>query len=827
VLLSISAGVVGLVSYACTLYLAHALPAADYTQFTGALMIVGIVGIVAGALVPLPLADIVGRHPRGSADRRAGMAFAVPVSLAVGLLSAAVAGGLVATFAPLPVVLATAASALVLVAVAPTQGWLQGERRFGRYAAVSVLEVSVRLAFSVGATALGWGAAGAVLGFAAGGLVLCCVPAALLRDLAWAPAVLGERARWSETGDVALTRLVVATLVGADVVLVALLGDGSIAAAGYAALATLTKAPVYVAAGTVLVVFPLLRAGGSQATEALRVALQSFNRLALAAAAILTTVPPTIVLVVLPQRYADSLPLLPWLAAAGLGYAASTVLTTVLLAARWHRRCRYALGSATLIMSGGLGAGWALGATTGLAVGSAVAALLATAVITAIAAPALPGGTLRSSARALAAAALLGAVLSQARAVPTLWIALVVVVGLLSLRGGPPPRPGRATRPAAAIDADRPLRILHLGFEDPAMPGAGGGSARTHEINRRIVGRDDVTVLVARFPGCVDRVQDGVRYRHVGFGAGRNRLTRTAGYAAASVLAARRLPADLVVEDFFAPISTMGAPLWTRRPTIGVVQWLNARDKARQYRIPFHLVERFGVRRHRRLIAVSGGVAERLHTLNPRLAVHVIGNGVRPEAFAAAPRLGADILFVGRLEIAQKGVDLLLRAWARITATVVGQLVIAGTGPDEDRLRTLATGLGVADRVRFVGWVGGAEKFELIAASRVVAVPSRFETFGIVAIEALATGTPVVAFDIPCLRDVVPAGCGALVPAFDVTAYGAALAEYCRDPQLALGGGPRARAFAARYDWDALAAEQQRVYRIAVGDRCGQGSGVP
>jgi glycosyltransferase involved in cell wall biosynthesis/O-antigen/teichoic acid export membrane protein len=813
--LSVAAGLVGLLSYACTLYLAHALPAAEYTRFAGAMMIIGVVGILANALVPLPLADVVSRYARGSTDRMAGMAFAVPVSLAVGLASAAVSATIVAAFAPPGVALATAGAAMVLVAVAPTQGWLQGEQRFLRYAAVAVSEVAVRLAFSVLAVALGWGAAGAVLGFAVGGLVLCCVPAAMLRDLAWRPAVLTEWARWSEIGDVALTRLVVASLVAADVVLVALLGAGSTAEAGYSALATLAKAPVYVAAGTVLVVFPLLRAGAGDAADALRAALRAFGALAVVAAAVLATLPPAIALLVLPVRYADSLRLLPWLGVAGLGYAAVTVLTTVLLGARRHRRCRYALGTATVAMSGGLGAGWALAGTPGLAVGSALGATAAAAAVGALAVPALPAGTGAAAARGLAAGAGLAAVLGAARLVPALWLVLAGLAGLLALRGGLR-APVRGPHPGPPGDGSSGLRILHLGFEDPAMPGAGGGSVRTHEINRRLAQRHDITVLVARFPGCADRVQDGVRYRHVGVGAGGNRLTRTLGYAVAAVPAARRCPADLVVEDFFAPISTMAAPRWTRRPTIGVVQWLNARDKARQYKLPFHVVERFGVRNHHRVIAVSDGVAERLRTLNPRLLVHVIGNGVAPEAFGPPPRRGTDVVFVGRLEIAQKGLDLLLQAWAEIAERVgEGRLVIAGTGPDERRLATLAAGLGVADRVRFIGWVGGADKFDLIASARVVVVPSRFETFGIVAVEALATGTPVVAFDIPCLREVVPVGCGALVPPYDVAAFGAAVAAYCRDGGRAADGAHRARAFAAGFGWDSLAREQEQVYRSA------------
>ena len=111
--------------------------------------------------------------------------------------------------------------------VAPAQGWLQGELRFTRYAVASILEVAVRLGFSAVAVLLGWGPAGALLGFAVGGLVLVAGPLAMLRDVGWHPHVLREGVRWAETGDIALVQFVVSVLVGADVVLVALLGSGT------------------------------------------------------------------------------------------------------------------------------------------------------------------------------------------------------------------------------------------------------------------------------------------------------------------------------------------------------------------------------------------------------------------------------------------------------------------------------------------------------------------------------------------------------------------------------------------------------------------------
>ena len=385
------------------------------------------------------------------------------------------------------------------------------------------------------------------------------------------------------------------------------------------------------------------------------------------------------------------------------------------------------------------------------------------------------------------------------------------------------------TRPTVAPVADpSPLRVLHLGFEDPEMPGSGGGSVRTREIDHRLAAQGmQLTVLTTRWPGCQDGEVDGVRYEHVGIGRGVNRLTRLLGYVAALPFAVRRhRDADLVVEDFMPPFSSMAVPLWTRRPVIGMVQWLHARQKARQYKIPFHLVERAAVRTHRQLIAVSHGTAEQLRAMNPRASVQVIGNGVDPELFAQLPQPGHDVLCIGRLELGGKGLDLLLQAWAQAEGRVDGDLVIAGGGPDEGRVRELASRLGVSSRVRFVGWVRGSEKARLFASSRLVVVPSRAETFGIVAVEALAAGTPVLAFDIPCLREVVPADCGRLVPAFDVQALATAMVELHAAAGQSPALGHAARSFAADYDWDALARQQADVYRAAAAPRPRAARGV-
>jgi glycosyltransferase involved in cell wall biosynthesis len=226
-------------------------------------------------------------------------------------------------------------------------------------------------------------------------------------------------------------------------------------------------------------------------------------------------------------------------------------------------------------------------------------------------------------------------------------------------------------------------------------------------------------------------------------------------------------------------------------------------------------LQSFGVRSHRRLVAVSADTGAQLRAINPALEVDVIGNGVDPALFDQPQQAGRDVVYIGRLEFGGKGLDLLLDAWHRVHGQVDGQLVIAGQGHDEERVRREVAQLGLDDRVRFVGWVSGEEKARLLAGARVVAMPSRIETFGIVAVEAFAAATPVVAFAIPSLREVVPEGAGFAVPPFDVTEYAKRLAEVCDDADLAAAMGAEGRRFAAGYDWDALAAKQAEVYRAA------------
>ncbi|WP_181372564.1 glycosyltransferase family 39 protein [Kocuria rosea] len=413
--------------------MANSLGSAQYSDFAAAQMLLGIAGTIASALVPLPLSHAVAGHPAGSDGRRDGLAFALLVSLLVGSVAALVTGTLTAAFAPASMALAVGVSALVLFLAAAPLGWLQGELRFKWYALASLGEITVRLGFTLLVVAFAWGATGGVLGFALGALALLAVPLSFYRDLRFHLPILRQRWRWAETGDIALVLCVVSVLVGLDVVVIAFLDDGSDAAAGFQALATIAKGPVYVAAGTALVAFPLLRSPHADADEIVTRALRSFNGLALPAAAVIATVPHQLISLVLPTRYHPSLDLLPWLAASGLGYATMSVLATILLALRRYRRCQVGLVTAGMLILAGLFIGWELDGVSGLAIGSTVGSLCAAAVLATIARSVLPPDMARMTVTAFTAAAMLGGLLSAAAVAPVLWILATAAAGVIVL----------------------------------------------------------------------------------------------------------------------------------------------------------------------------------------------------------------------------------------------------------------------------------------------------------------------------------------------------------------------------------------------------------
>ena len=363
--------------------------------------------------------------------------------------------------------------------------------------------------------------------------------------------------------------------------------------------------------------------------------------------------------------------------------------------------------------------------------------------------------------------------------------------------------------------SDQRPRVMHLALEDHRRPHSGGGALRTHEMARRLTDRFDITVVTAKYRGCEDRVEDGVRYVHVGCALGY--LGSMATYHLVLPWFVWRADTDLVFDEFSSPIGSGFIPLWSRAPTVALVQWLFAREMSRKYHLPFWVVESLSLRLHDLFIATSTDLQDELAERAPQAEVVVVPNGIDPADWTRrVPTVEATIVFLGRLDVDQKGIDLLLDAFAVIAAQRPARLLIAGDGRDAARVRAWIADHPFRDSIELLGEMHGEAKRNLLASAQVVAMPSRYETFGIVALEALAAGSPVVAFEVESLRAIVPPECGVLVPSFDVDAFGRAVVELLDNPVRCDEMGEKGRTFASHYGWDELSRQQGAVFTRAL-----------
>jgi glycosyltransferase involved in cell wall biosynthesis len=139
-------------------------------------------------------------------------------------------------------------------------------------------------------------------------------------------------------------------------------------------------------------------------------------------------------------------------------------------------------------------------------------------------------------------------------------------------------------------------------------------------------------------------------------------------------------------------------------------------------------------------------------------------------------------------------------------------LHIVGQGPDRARLERVAWSLGLLNKVRFHGYLPDYARDHLAARAWVAVCPSAFEGWGVVCVEAGARGLPVIASNVPGLRDSVLDGeTGILVPHGDPNAIATALAQLFRDPELRERMGESGRRWAQRHTWDRSAHQMIEV----------------
>src|SRR2546425_1655402 len=232
------------------------------------------------------------------------------------------------------------------------------------------------------------------------------------------------------------------------------------------------------------------------------------------------------------------------------------------------------------------------------------------------------------------------------------------------------------------------------------------------------------------------------------------------------------------------------------------------------------------IRRASRVIALTSVEAENLVRLGvPSDRIRIIPNGVDLKEFAGLPprRPNGDtteLLFVGRCYPRQKGLEYLVKALPFLRSRESIRLTIVG----EDwggvaMLQSLARALGVERQIAFRGALPRDEVIQAYASADIFVLPSLFEPFGIVLLEAMAAGLPVVASAVGGIVDVVEDGkTGLLVPPRNPEALADALERLLSNPTMLDEMGDEGRMRAPAYSWDQLSPRILDVYREAIAE---------
>jgi glycosyltransferase involved in cell wall biosynthesis len=202
--------------------------------------------------------------------------------------------------------------------------------------------------------------------------------------------------------------------------------------------------------------------------------------------------------------------------------------------------------------------------------------------------------------------------------------------------------------------------------------------------------------------------------------------------------------------------------------------------------------------------------------------VRLIYNAARipHRSFAALPWEPPLLLCLGRMG-PEKGFDLAIEAFARVQAQIPeARLVLAGDGPERASLERRTEDLGLADKTSFPGWVAPEEVPEILDRSTIVLVPSRWELFGLVALEAALAGRPVVATKTGGLSEVVLDGhTGIVVPVDEAKAMADAITQLLGNRELATRLGSNAAESArSRFSMERFIAGYDDLYREVLTD---------
>ncbi|MEZ0323493.1 MAG: glycosyltransferase family 4 protein [Hydrogenothermaceae bacterium] len=341
------------------------------------------------------------------------------------------------------------------------------------------------------------------------------------------------------------------------------------------------------------------------------------------------------------------------------------------------------------------------------------------------------------------------------------------------------------------------MKILHFIYDHINNPWIGGGGAvRVYEIYRRLSEKGHIiTVVSGNYPGAKDyKVNDNFEYKFVG--NSENYILSTFSYAFYAHILLKDIHKnyDVIIEDF-APWNPIFSFLIKDKNVLQLhhKEGVNILKRYKIFGIFFYMLELLYPKFFKNIIVVSKESKEKF-----KVRGTVISNGI--PYTESSIYIGDYIAYIGRIDLYNKGLDILLEASSLLDIKI--PLKLSGRGKDVEKLKNKIENLHLNEKVQYVGYLPEDKKYDFIKNSKFLIMPSRFEGQGIVALEAAAMGKSVIVSDIPELKYVVENGFGISFKSEDPEDLKNKIIFLLENPNLIEEMGKKGIEFAKNYTWD-------------------------
>jgi cellulose synthase/poly-beta-1,6-N-acetylglucosamine synthase-like glycosyltransferase/glycosyltransferase involved in cell wall biosynthesis len=372
------------------------------------------------------------------------------------------------------------------------------------------------------------------------------------------------------------------------------------------------------------------------------------------------------------------------------------------------------------------------------------------------------------------------------------------------------------------------LKILIFNWRDTRHVWSGGAEVYVHEVAKRWVREGHLVTVFCGNDRKSPRneVIDGIQ------------MVRRGGFYTVYLWAFLyyvlkfRGKYDIVIDNengipFFTP-------LYVKEPVIGLVHHVHQEVILKELKLPKYLlpvailatfIERFlmpFVYKNTQMVTVSESTKKDMERigLGKVLSIKIVNPGVNLKLFSPAVKTNKpSVLYVGRIK-QYKSLDTLIKA-INIVSKQFNDIVlnIAGFGEDQKRLQKIVDDMKLGDRVSFLGKISEEEKIKLMAESWIFVYPSTFEGWGISAIEASASGTPVVASNVAGLRDSVKDNAsGFLAKVKNEVDFAEKINLILKDKKLRNKLSKGATKWSGNFDWGVSSSKFMGVLNLTLAD---------